>query len=156
MHGSFIPETSPQPVRSHASDKLKNGRRQVTRNLDWNILYDRCRLYRRFFDGSEYYYYPELFHIATNLINIEKGKTQFLHILQSEQNARYEAYHQRNWKQILNMLMEMDYQPTDCQARKLYGYFCIYCGFGSLFFCHLRDVNVSSIYCFFFVHPAVS
>ena len=115
-HGSFIPETSPQPVRSHASDKLKNGRRQVTRNLDWNILYDRCRLYRRFFDGSEYYYYPELFHIATNLINIEKGKTQFLHILQSEQNARYEAYHQRNWKQILNMLMEMDYQPTGCQV----------------------------------------
>lgn len=34
-HGSFIPETSPQPVRSHASDKLKNGRRQVIRNLDW-------------------------------------------------------------------------------------------------------------------------
>ena len=26
-----------------------------------------------FFDGSEYYYYPELLHIATNLINIEKG-----------------------------------------------------------------------------------
>ena len=57
-----------------------------------------------------------MFHIATNLINIEKGKTQFLHILQFEQNAGYEAYHQRNWKQILNMLMEMDYQPTGCQV----------------------------------------
>lgn len=123
--GSFISESSPQTVRSHASDKPKNGRRQVTRNLDWNTLYDRCRLYRDFFDGSEYYYYPELLHIATNLINIEKGKTQFLHILQSEQNAGHESYHQRNWGQILHMLIEMDYQPASCHTCP-YGKDCLH------------------------------
>lgn len=97
------------------SNTVKNkSRRVVTRNFDWNILYNRCRLYRDFVEGNEYYYYPELFHLATNLINIEKGKNEFLSILKSPDNADYEMYHKRNWGAIINILIAMDYQPKRC------------------------------------------
>ena len=97
------------------SNTVKNkSRRIVTRNFDWNMLYNKCHLYRDFVDGNEYYYYPELFHLATNLINIEKGKNEFLSILKSTDNADYEAYHKRNWGAIVNILIAMDYQPKRC------------------------------------------
>ncbi|MDE5936335.1 MAG: hypothetical protein K2G83_02900, partial [Ruminococcus sp.] len=97
------------------SNTVKNkSRRVVTRNFDWNILYNRCRLYRDFVNGNEYYYYPELFHLATNLINIEKGKNEFLSILKSPDNADYEAYRKRSWSAIVNILIAMDYQPQGC------------------------------------------
>ena len=97
------------------SSTVRNkGRRVVTRNFDWNILYNKCRLYRDFVDGNMYYYYPQLFHLATNLINIEKGKNKFLSILESSDNADYEAYHKRNWGAIVNILIGMDYQPQGC------------------------------------------
>ena len=101
--GSFIRETSPQTARSHASDKPKNGRRQVTRNLDWNTLYDRCRLYRDFFDGSEYYYYPELLHIATNLINIETCNSS-----QREDKQIYLKISSDEYKYIFNLKNSID------------------------------------------------
>lgn len=97
------------------SNTVKNkSRRVVTRNFDWNMLYNKCHLYRDFVDGNEYYYYPELFHLATNLINIEKGKNEFLSILKSPDNADYESYHKRNWGAIVNILIAMDYQPQGC------------------------------------------
>ncbi len=111
--GKFVYEGANKPAPKNSVNKSK-GRRAVTRNFDWNILYDRCRLYRDFVDGSEYYYYPQLFHIATNLINIEKGKNEFLRVLKSSNNANYEAYHKRNWETILNILIAMDYQPQGC------------------------------------------
>lgn len=97
------------------SNTVKNkSRRVVTRNFYWNILYNRCRLYRDFADGSEYYYYPELFHLATNLINIEKGKNEFLKILNEPENEYCTSYHKRNWNVILNILIAMNYQPQGC------------------------------------------
>lgn len=111
--GKFVHEGINSPAPKSSASK-GNGRRAVTRNFDWNILYNRCRLYRDFVDGNEYYYYPELFHLATNLINIEKGKNEFLSILKSSDNADYEAYHKRNWGAIVNILIAMDYQPKRC------------------------------------------
>lgn len=111
--GKFVYERINSPAPKSSVSK-GNGRRAVTRNFDWNILYDRCRLYRDFVDGNVYYYYPELFHIATNFINIEKGKNEFLSILKSPDNADYEAYHKRNWGAIVNILIAMDYQPQGC------------------------------------------
>lgn len=103
---------------NHSSPKgtVKNKRSQrvVTRNFDWNVLYDKCRLYRDFVDGEKYYYYPQLFHLATNLINIEKGKSEFLSILKSSCNDDYEAYHKRNWGAIVNIMISMDYHPQGC------------------------------------------
>lgn len=95
---------------------VKNRRRDVTRNFDWNALYNKCRLYRDFVDGTEYYYYPELFHIATNLINIEKGKKEFLRILNASENERCTSYHNRNWNVILNILIAMNYKPQGCNS----------------------------------------
>ena len=101
--------------QSAPSCTVKNkGRRNVTRNLEWNVLYHKCRLYRDFVDGNEYYYYPQLFHIATNLINIEKGKKEFLRILNASENKYCTAYHTRNWDAILNILIAMHYQPQGC------------------------------------------
>lgn len=113
--GKFVYERINSPAPKSSVSK-GNGRRAVTRNFDLNILYDKCRLYRDFVEGSEYYYYPELFHLATNLINIEKGKNEFLSILKSPDNADYEAYHKRNWGAIVNILIVMDYQPQGCNS----------------------------------------
>lgn len=111
--GKFVYEG----VNSSASScAVKNKRRDVTRNFDLNVLYNQCRLYRDFVDGTEYYYYPELFHIATNLINIEKGKKEFLKILNAPENEYCTSYHIRNWNVILNILIAMNYQPQGCNS----------------------------------------
>ncbi|MCM1231661.1 MAG: hypothetical protein NC489_16205 [Ruminococcus flavefaciens] len=112
-NGKFIYEGKSSSVSKNSADKNK-GRRSVTRNFDWNILHKKCRLYRDFAEGNEYYYYPQLFHIATNLINIEKGKNEFLRVLKLSKNADYDAYHKRNWDVILNILIAMNYQPQGC------------------------------------------
>ena len=91
-------------------------RREITRNFDYDKLYKVCRMYRDFVDGREYYYYDELMFIATNLINIEKGKKTFLEILNSPVNESCEAYFNRNWRAILNNLIDRDYSPTSCSA----------------------------------------
>lgn len=114
--GKFVYERINSPVPSNNIIKNKKSRRVVTRNFDWNILYDRCRLYRNFVDGNEYYYYPQLFHIATNLINVENGKKKFLSILKSQNNADCKLYHTRDWNVILNILITMDYQPQGCNG----------------------------------------
>lgn len=110
--GKFVYEgvNSPAP-NCNVENK---SRRNVTRNFNWKILYNKCRLYRDFVDGTEYYYYPELFHIATNLINIEKGKKEFLRILNAPENEYCTSYHNRNWNVILNILIAMNYQPQGC------------------------------------------
>lgn len=114
--GRFIHDEPVHSTDSKAIDRQrgKKVRRTVTRNLDWNILYKKCQLYRDFADGTEYFYYPQLFHIAANLVNIEKGKKEFIRILKSECNSEYEAYHNRDWSVILNTMIEMDYQPENC------------------------------------------
>lgn len=113
-NGSFFQNAFSQTTHTHKSVNTKKSRRQVTRNLDWNTMYKRCRLFREFFDGSKYYYYPELYHIASNMINIENGKNIFLNILCKGKNAEYEAYHKCNWKIVLNTLIGLDYKPGSC------------------------------------------
>lgn len=112
-NGKFVYEGINHPSPK-GTVKNKRSRRVVTRNFDWNVLYDKCRLYRSFVDGEEYYYYPQLFHLATNLINVENGKKEFLSILKSQNNAYCESYHTRDWGLILNILIAMDYQPQGC------------------------------------------
>lgn len=115
--GTFLSEAVKRSVSENVfHDTNSKKKRTVTRNFDWCVLYKRCRLYKDFVDGSEYYYYPELFHIATNIVNIEKGKKEFLRILNSDNNANCEAYHKRNWDTIVNMIIEMDYQPQGCHS----------------------------------------
>lgn len=109
-NGKFVYEGVNKPAPSSNNIvRNKKSRRVVTRNFDWNVLYDKCRLYRNFVDGNEYYYYPQLFHLVTNFVNIEKEKSEFLSILKSPCNDDYEAYHKRNWGTIVNILISMDY-----------------------------------------------
>ncbi len=100
------------------ADKTPEPRRTVTRNFDYDNLYKVCRLYRDFVDGREYYYYNELRIIATNLINVEKGKKKFIEILKSPVNENCEAYFKRNWRAILNGFIDRDYKPTSCSECK--------------------------------------
>ena len=115
------------------SPKLENGvlsevpvlalpqRRSVERNFNWESLYENCMLFRDFYDGNEYYFYPELFHIATNLCNIEKGKKVFSNIIDSAANLQHSAYHERNWNAVLNTIIKSQYRPRLCNK-------CIYEG----------------------------
>lgn len=104
---------------SKAVIKVKKPRRKLTRNFDWNTLKDCCNLYKNFVDGTYYYYYSELFFLATNLCNIDGGKKHFLNVLNTSQNNKCISYFQNNWKSICNMIINHDYQPTSCSK-------CIY------------------------------
>ena len=93
-----------------SEDKNRNRKPSV----DFDKLRDRCKLYRDFVEGNEWYYYPELFLIATNMINMKNGKKLFLKTLAAPENSEYHSYHTRNWKPILNTLIDMGYKPTSC------------------------------------------
>ncbi len=87
-----------------------------TTNVDYAVLKERCQLFRDFIEGNEYYYYPTLFRIATNMVNMDKGKDTFLKIIDSPENAHCTSYHTRSWKPILNTIIDMNYQPMSCHG----------------------------------------
>ncbi|MDE5771775.1 MAG: DEAD/DEAH box helicase family protein [Ruminococcus sp.] len=91
----------------------KSGRRRKTK-VDFETLKERCRLYRDFVEGNEWYYYPQLLRIATNMINMENGKPEFLKILDSTENEHCTSYHERSWKPILNTIIGLGYKPMSC------------------------------------------
>lgn len=93
--------------------RSKSDRRRNT-NVNFKTLKERCKLYRDFVEGNDWYYYPELFLIATNMVNMEKGKSEFLKILNSPENEHYTSYRTRNWRPILNTIIDMGYNPMSC------------------------------------------
>ena len=106
---------------SKSEYQVKNkGERRKTSKVDFDELEKQCRLFRDFRSGKEYYFYPQLFHIATNLVNMEKGKQEFMNILESPANEGYAAYHERSWKPILNAIIDLGYYPQSCRR-------CPYC-----------------------------
>ncbi|MBR7084573.1 MAG: DEAD/DEAH box helicase family protein [Oscillospiraceae bacterium] len=96
--------------KKSCSDKNKIRRKDI----DFDKLKEHCQLYRDFAEGNEWYYYPELFHIAANMVNMKHGKEQFLNILNSPENSQYESYRNRDWKPILNTIIDMGYKPISC------------------------------------------
>ena len=100
------------------SDIKNKERRKVTRNFDYEKLYKKCRLFREFHDGTECLNYDELMLLATNLINIEKGKKVFLEIRNSAANGYYTSYFDSNWDAILRNLIDMDHMPESCSRCK--------------------------------------
>ena len=92
-------------------------RRTVVKSFDWTALYDCCELFRNFKDGKEYYYYPELFHIALNLCCVDGGRTKFMEILHSQQNQEHDSYFddsKTDWKNTLNDIIKHEYLPKNC------------------------------------------
>lgn len=91
----------------------KSGRRRKTK-VYFETLKERCRLYRDFVEGNEWYYYSQLLRIATNMINMENGKPEFLKILDFPENEHCTSYHERSWKPILNTIIGLGYKPMSC------------------------------------------
>lgn len=103
--------------KSDFNDKSEKCRRLVIKNFDWNALYDCCELFRNFCDGKEYYYYPELFHIALNLCIVDGGRRKFIEILHSTQNQKHDSYFddsKTDWKNTLNDIIKHGYLPQNC------------------------------------------
>lgn len=93
-----------------------NRPRRRTAKVDFTVLKERCQLFRDFAEGNEYYYYPTLFRIAANMVNMDKGKEEFLKIIDAAENAHCTSYHTRSWKPILNTIIDMNYQPMSCKG----------------------------------------
>lgn len=92
-------------------------RRTVIKNFNWDALYECCELYRNFMDGTEYYYYPDLFHIALNLCCVDGGRKKFMEILHSPQNQEHDSYSddsKTDWKNTLNDIIKHEYLPKNC------------------------------------------
>lgn len=109
----IIKRSDKTKVRKANTCSEKNNRRRNSR-IEFEVLKERCKLYRDFIEGNEWYYYPELFLIATNMVNMEKGKSEFLKILDSHKNKHCISYHERDWKPILNTIIDMNYKPMSC------------------------------------------
>lgn len=45
---------------------------------------------------------------------MEKGKSEFLKILSSPENEHCISYHERDWRPILNTIIDMNYKPMSC------------------------------------------
>lgn len=114
-----IETSGSMPVDIHLSKAeltlpQKKTRRAVYRNMDWESLYEVCTLCREFVDGKRRLTQRELLLLARNFCGAEKGKNQFLQLLNSPENAGY-SYTQRNWRAILNGIIKGNVPPQKCQ-----------------------------------------
>ncbi len=110
-----------KPVKNTSYKKMiLEDENDSNQKIEFDKLCKICRLYKNFVTGEEYYYYPELFHLATNMINIVKGKKMFLNVLYSEANDHCESYKQKPWKTTLDFIIEKEYKPQGCNR-------CPYC-----------------------------
>ena len=101
---SFVDE--PVNVKAHI-DKI--------RNFNFDVLCDKCRLFKEFSDGSSWLYHNELFGIASNMNCIERGRKQFLNILEGEQNKQYPSYQEKDWRFYLSYMSAQEYKPMCCE-----------------------------------------
>lgn len=99
---------------SGSHDETIHKRRSVMKDFDWHALYEHCELFRKFQNGEEYYYYPQLFHLALNLCCVDGGRKKFMEILNSDKNSQYEAYSERDWASTLNDIIKHEYLPKRC------------------------------------------
>ena len=114
--GSPVIKTVPRTASIKKTDyQVKNkGKRRQTEKIDFDVLEKSCQLFRDFKSGKAYYHYPQMFHLATNLVNMEKGKKEFLRIVDSPQNEDKPAYHEREWAAALDTIIDMQYNPQSC------------------------------------------
>lgn len=85
------------------------------RNFNFNILCDKCRLFKEFSEGTAWLYHRELFGTASNLNCIERGRKQFLNILESTQNEEYLSYREKDWRFYLSYMTAQEYKPMLCE-----------------------------------------
>jgi hypothetical protein len=100
---------------------ISTGRRTLIRNFNWDSLYHKCELYQDFVEGHEWFYHPQLFGIATNLVQIAGGEKKFLEILYSGKNKDYPSYKEKDWTFYLNYFEKANYKAASCKS------FCPYC-----------------------------
>ena len=121
-----IPKMKPSGVKQLTLSEEKSVcRHRNAKEIEFEELEKMCRLYREFVNGTEYFYYPELFHIATNMINMRGGKKKFMEILLSPQNKEHDAYFERDWEPVINAIIDMHYKPQGCE-KCLYADECCY------------------------------
>lgn len=65
-----------------------------TRNLNFNILKNKCRLYNEFISDERVLHHNEVFGIACNLNSIEGGRKIFHKIIE---NSKYDKYRDKDW-----------------------------------------------------------
>ena len=89
-----------------------------TRNLNFNILKNKCRLYNEFISDERALHHNEVFGIACNLNSIEGGRKIFHEIIE---NSKYNKYRDKDWHYYFNYITSQEYAPMSCCN------FCPYC-----------------------------
>ena len=93
--------------------------------MNFDVLDKCCRLFHEFSTGKEYFYYPEMFLMASNFINIEKGKKTFMATINSKVNDRCIAYtEKRDWWVIMIYMKDRGYNPMRCDGNCPYASEC--------------------------------
>ena len=89
-----------------------------TRNLNFNILKNKCKLYNEFISDERPLHHNEVFGIACNLNSIEGGRKIFHKIIE---NSQYDKYREKDWHYYFNYITAQEYTPMSCCN------FCPYC-----------------------------
>ena len=94
-------------------EKKTNKRSNIvkTRNLNFNILKSKCKLYNEFISDIRPLHHNEVFGIACNLNSIEGGKKIFHRIIE---NSKYDKYKDKDWHYYFNYITSQDYLPMSC------------------------------------------
>lgn len=103
------------------SVRSKSTKRAAFRNFKWDNLYNSCQLFRDFKDGKRCLTHSELLLIARNLCGAEKGKNEFLDIIESN-----DCYVKNNWKEMLNGIIKGNIPIQECE-NCMYSEECCHC-----------------------------
>ena len=104
-----------------------NTERRKLSNVDLDVLDKRCRLFHEFRTGKEYFYYPEMFILASNLVNVQRGRKKFMSIINSEVNDSCIAYRDRDWWTVTKYMIDRGYNPKRCDDSCPYASECPHC-----------------------------
>lgn len=85
------------------------------RSSDITEMSQKCRLFKEFESGDKDMNHDELFGLATNLIQIEKGETRFKKI-QAEHPNFYNTDRRKKWANHLSYMKQQSYKPQCCDG----------------------------------------
>lgn len=90
---------------------------ELIRSVDYDDLYQRCKVYRDFMDGVAVHH-DVTWAIATNLVRLEGGEKKFF-----EGVARHPGYNAEKWKATVNYIKKVCYLPVRYDNAKIATYY---------------------------------
>ena len=110
----YILNFDQESTRTPSVGQRKPGGHLDYRSADLAGLGIKCQLFKEFQSGERRLPQPELFGIATCMVNVESGPTRFMEILRDTSRYDHRPEKYRKWEQDLRRMK--DYKPRSCNG----------------------------------------